>query len=122
MTRDIPLRLVSEQNAREHWRVRDKRARAQRGLVALVLRGACADARKALSRGQVVVVTLQRLMGPRARAFDAHDNLPANFKHVADAIAEDVLGVKDNDRRLVWQYADQVRHPTHAVRVTVEAR
>jgi hypothetical protein len=61
-------------------------------------------------------VTLTRLGG---RKLDAHDNLRAAFKYLADAIAE-WLGVDDGDERLVtWSY-DQKPGGPYGCRVTIE--
>lgn len=95
----LPMRTVSENNAREHWRARAARRKAQRATVALAVRvhlGIC----------RVVppcVVTLTRI-SPSA-GLDS-DNLQGSQKAVRDAVA-DALAVNDNDSRVEWRYAQR---------------
>lgn len=90
----LPIKTVSEANSHQHWRVRQKRAKAHR------------EAMIVLSLGDLpplpVVVTLTRLS---PRALDS-DNLPTATKHIRDGIA-DRYGVKDNDPRIQWCYAQE---------------
>lgn len=94
------LRLRAPQNGSHGaWQTRWRDAKQQR-----------ADVRTHLLATQLrppalpVVVTLTRVA---PRPLDAHDNLPASFKHVADGVA-DYLGTKDSDPRITWRY-DQCR-------------
>lgn len=93
----LPMRIKSESNGSHgHWQSRNAAVKAQRRSVAWCL----APHRKP---ALPVVITLERI-GPRK--LDAHDNLPRAFKAVADQVAE-WLGVKDNDPRLTWRYAQR---------------
>lgn len=87
----VPLRLVSETNQREHWRVRAKRRKAQREATQWAWR-------------------MQRVLGPMPsppctvtitrcapRMLD-DDNAVGSVKGVRDELA-DILGVNDNDSR-----------------------
>lgn len=89
----IPVRTVSEANAHQHWRVRQRRAKLQRRQVWLhlfpLLRG----------RGKPVRVRLTRLS---PRKLDS-DNLAGAFKHVRDEIAG-ILGFDDRDDAVTWEY------------------
>lgn len=66
-----------------------------------------------------VVVTLIRIA---ARALD-DDNLAYSFKAVRDGVA-DGLGVRDNDPRVTWRYAQAkpAKGAPPAIEIAVEAR
>lgn len=101
MTVAVPipgLRLVSEANAHQHWRVRQRRAKDQRNLVALVLRGTVTSYMMAVAP---LVVTITRVAP--SRGLDS-DNLAGSAKHVRDQIAAE-LGVDDRDDRVSWHVA-----------------
>ncbi len=103
---ELPLRIESVANRREHWSKRAQRTRSHRfaALAVPVHPLPC-------------VVTLTRVA---PRALDG-DNLQSGFKALRDGIA-DRLGVADNDPRVEWRY-DQVRGRAkeYAVRVRIEA-
>lgn len=90
---ELPLRIESVANKREHWSVRNRRAQAHK-LAALAVP----------IHPLPCVVTLIRVA---PRQLDSHDNLRTGFKALVDGIAAR-LGVKDNDPRVRWEY-DQVR-------------
>ena len=103
---ELPLRIESVANRREHWGDKARRAKAHR-LAAL-----------AVPRHPLpCVVTLIRVA---PRKLD-DDNLQSGFKALRDGIA-DRLGVDDADPRVTWKY-DQVRGRAkeYAARVRVEA-
>jgi hypothetical protein len=95
MTLLIPHRLPSAANERLHWRVKAKRTRAQRELVAVYIGG---KPRPTLP----VVVTLTRIA---PRALDG-DNLQGAFKAMRDEVAK-WLGVPDNHPSIRWEYAQR---------------
>lgn len=105
MTRDVsiclPIRTVSLSNQREHWRVRAKRAKEQRGLVLAALLRVLHG--RGWSDAERVTVRLTR-MSPRG--LDS-DNLQGALKSVRDGVA-DALGWDDGDERFTWEY-DQVK-------------
>lgn len=102
---ELPIRVESVANLREHWSVRAKRAKEHR-LAALAV----------APHPLPCTVTLVRI-GPRA--LDS-DNLQSGFKALRDGIA-DRLGVKDNDPRITWRYDQERGKPRqYAVRVTIE--
>jgi len=84
------LRLVSEANAHEHYRVRVARVREQHRVVSLVI-----GARRAPPLP--LAVTIVRVA---PHALDT-DNLQGSGKHVRDALAK-WIGVDDRDPRVVW--------------------
>lgn len=108
----VPLRVHSEANGSHgHWSVKAARVKNQRHTVAWSLRP---HAKPALP----VVVTLVRIA---PRKLDAHDNLPRSFKAVVDQIAE-WLGIKDNDPRVRWQYAQRSQGPgVYACEIVIES-
>jgi hypothetical protein len=87
---ELPIRLDSVANLREHWAVRHKRAKAHR-MAALAIK----------PHPLPCVVTITRIA---PRRLDEHDNLPRACKALVDGIA-DRLGVKDNDTRVEWRYS-----------------
>ena len=98
MTVAVPIpgmRLVSEANAHTHWRARQKRAKEQRNLVALVLRRTVSPMMMLAAPLEVIVTRIAPSSG-----LDS-DNLQGSAKHVRDAIAE-ILGIDDRDERVRW--------------------
>jgi hypothetical protein len=89
MTFELPLRLESLSNVREHWAVRHKRAKAHRKAAYLTCK----------AHPVPCVVTITRIA---PRALD-DDNLRHAVKAVRDGIA-DRLGVDDRDPRVKWRY------------------
>ncbi len=117
---ELPIRLVSESNARSRW-ARVKRTTSAREFVQLAL---AAKYGPFPANGLPVVVLVTRV-GPNA--MDAHDNLRVACKALVDGIAKH-LGVDDADPRVTWQYA-QVKPPfggiaarRHGVRIEIEPR
>jgi crossover junction endodeoxyribonuclease RusA len=98
---EVPVRTVSELNAREHWARRHKRRAQQRQTVGLVVVGMLAG-----SKPLPCVVVLTRLAP--SKGLDG-DNLVSSMKAIRDGVA-DALGVDDADPRVTWQY-DQRRSP-----------
>lgn len=86
----LPVRAVNGSNQREHWRVRDQRAREHKHAALMV---------KPVALPVIVILTR---FGPRK--LDT-DNLAISCKHVRDGIAAR-LGVDDGDESKVrWEYA-----------------
>lgn len=108
----MPLRLVSEANAHEHWRARQKRAKEQRTLARMTLIRELRSAKFELP----IRVTLTRIAPNRLDS----DNLAGSGKHVRDGVA-DALGVNDRDDRVEWIVQQERGAPrTYGVRVRVE--
>lgn len=108
MIAEAQIRLVNLANSREHWATRARRAKAQRGLAAMLF----AD----LPRPQLpLIVTITRIA---ARKMDT-DGLAISAKHVRDGIA-DWLRVDDGSDQITWQYAQERGKPKqYAVRVEI---
>lgn len=115
VTFTLPVKTVNEKNSSEHWRYRQKRAKAHRASATWGLHCALRDG--VIWRLQPPwVVTCTRLS---SGVLDAHDGLPAALQHVVDGIA-DALGIPDNDPRVTWRYAqEKCKRGRYAVRVTV---
>jgi hypothetical protein len=106
---EIPVRTVSENNRREHWAPKAERASLHRGTARLLVRSYCADV------GLPVVVQMARVA---PRELD-DDNLRGALKAIRDGNA-DAFGVKDNDPRIEWRYAqERGKRKSYAVRVTI---
>ncbi len=110
----LPIRLVSEANAHEHWRNRQKRAKAQRT-------SAWAHVRSQLAYPNVValpaVVEITRIA---PRALDS-DNAVGSAKHIRDGIAE-ALGLDDRDPRVTWVVHQERGAPRYyGVRIEISA-
>lgn len=102
---ELPLRIESVANRREHWATRARRTKVHR-LAALAVP----------QHPLPCVVTLIRVA---PRALD-DDNLSSGFKALRDGIA-DRLGVKDNDPRVTWRYGQvKGKAKEYAARVKVE--
>lgn len=93
--------LPSTANLREHHMSRANRAKCQRKTAATE----CARAKRV---PMPLTVMLTRL--GKQRLDD--DNLAHAFKAVRDGVA-DALGIKDNDPRVQWLYAQEKRPPGH---------
>lgn len=109
----IPIKTVSELNAREHYMQRAKRRKREKSFVyvyVLPLRQTGITAPCA--------VTLTRVAP--SRGLD-QDNLVSSMKAAIDAIAS-VLGIDDRDPRVTWSYLQRRGKPReYAVDVKVVA-
>lgn len=103
----IPIRTVSALNAREHWRARARRVKAEREATSWVLRGQEYPV-------PPCTVTMTRA-GPSNGLDD--DNLRGAMKGVRDQIAL-WLGIDDRDPRVTWGYG-QRRAKEWAVEVEI---
>ena len=64
-----------------------------------------------------VIVTCTRIS---PGSFDKHDNAVSCFKNFVDGIA-DALGIRDNDKRVTWRYAQEKSKPgRYVMRITLE--
>jgi hypothetical protein len=102
---ELPLRIESVANLREHWRKRAARAKGHK-LAALAVP----------VHPLPCVVTLTRIA---PRELD-DDNLQSGFKALRDGIAAR-LGVDDRDPRIRFQYRQQKGPPkVYAARVDIQ--
>lgn len=77
------LRVVSEMNARGHWRTRERRKAEQQTAVALALSQLGTDARDRLRSAALITVRFTRIGGRRLDT----DNACSAFKFVRDRVA-----------------------------------
>lgn len=111
------LRIVSEQNVREHWTTKARRARLQKELVTVALVQVDSEVRNALRASPRIVVRFTRFGGKRMDT----DNLTGGFKHVRDQVAK-WLGRDDSpDSGISWAEPSQVPSRKPGVRITLEA-
>lgn len=113
---DVPLRIISAANTREHWAAKARRVKQQRGTAKVVTR-------TWLRRQPMQApyeVTLTRVRPPRGRPLD-DDNLAAALKACRDGVA-DALGVDDGDRSRVRFVVAEEAGAAWAVRIKVEGR
>ena len=101
---EVPIRIESVANLREHWAAKAKRSREHRTAVWYSL--------KATRAPHVVpcTVTLTRIA---PRTLDT-DNLASGCKAARDGVA-DWLMVNDADPRVTWAYAQQTGAPKQYV-------
>lgn len=89
---ELPLRIESVANLREHWAVKARRTKQHRHLACALVPG----------HALPCVVTLTRIA---PRALD-DDNLRSGLKAVRDGVA-DRLGIDDRDPRVKWRYGQR---------------
>lgn len=107
----LPIRLVSEANAHEHWRSRQRRAKAQREAAYVLIR-------YALSHSPVAIPATVTITRIAPNMLDS-DNCVGSAKHVRDGIA-DALGVNDRDPRVTWVVRqERGRSKEYAVKVVI---
>lgn len=97
---EVPIRIESTPNLREHWTVRSKRAGKHKLAAHLSLKAAKAP------WALPCIVTLTRVA---PRELDT-DNLAAGCKALRDGVAL-WLTVDDADERVEWRYAQQKGGP-----------
>lgn len=100
----IPVKVVSELNARGHWGARHRRFKGQAAAVraAWLTSPLAWWGGKALKLYLPLTVTLVRLGG---RPLDG-DNLAGAFKAVRDELAH-LIGCDDADPRITWEYRQE---------------
>ncbi len=114
---DIPIRVVSEANQREHWRTKAKRAKSQRMIGRLYGNSKVNALRKELILRDGAIITFTRV----AFQLMDDDNLAGASKAVRDGVC-DALGMKDGPKSgLTFRYAQEQGPPKiYAVRVCIE--
>lgn len=96
---ELPLRLMSEANQREHWAAKAKRTKLHRATCRMAVR---CYVPTTLPRDFTIVCKFTRL-GPRQ--LDG-DNLQGACKAARDGVA-DAFGLDDGDNRWIWGYAQE---------------
>ena len=102
----IPIKIASEANNNDHWRVKSKRHKIQKAIVRSYMRTLRIPPLPA-------TVTMTRYA---PRPYD-DDNIRSAFKYVRDSVSEHILeevdgkkyqaGRADNDPRLTWAYVQE---------------
>lgn len=95
----LPLKIVSESNSTEYWRVKHARHKTQKFAVKISMLSA------RIPQELPVIVTMTRL----ARGKLDSDNLQGAFKWIRDQIADHFIpglkpGRADSDPRITWEY------------------
>lgn len=108
----LPIRTISEANPTEHWRVRHKRHKSQKSMVALILRPHC---------DKLKLPCHIKLTRFAPRNLDRHDNLPMSMKYILDTCCAYITGDHrpgraDDDERITVSY-DQVFSSTYGVKI-----
>ena len=103
----LPIHIVSEANAREHWRVVAKRKAAHREIARTMLQ------KYASPKAQPITVVLTRI---GKKTLDG-DNLQGGFTATRNGVA-DWLGIDDGSSLLTWRYA-QKKGKQYAAHVAV---
>lgn len=118
---EVPLKLVSGMNAREHWGSAAHRAAKQRKAGEVACANALLAWRLKQSKGQdAIPFPLFVLITRRGKQKLDSDNLAISGKHVRDGIA-DALGVDDGDEsKVTWNYR-QEHSPRYSARVEIES-
>jgi hypothetical protein len=118
----IPMRTYSESNRREHWAVKARRVKEQRGLVAMCYRGCITSTTRQIIFFHVhkpakLTITLTRL----GKKLMDDDNLARSFKAIRDELSQQ-LGVDDGDKRLRWRYKQRLTKSNYAVEIEIEPK
>jgi hypothetical protein len=108
-TYEIPVKTISECNARGHWRVKNKRVQEQRSLAAMVTNT------EVECKAKPTRITLTRINRTRHR-LDV-GNLAVSMKAVQDGVC-DALGIDDGDPAIEWGYR-QEQGEAYGVKVEV---
>ena len=107
---ELDIKTVGGLNAREHWRKRAQRVKAERNY-------ACLAVKNRIRPPLPCVVTFTRLS---AGMLD-DDNLQGAFKAIRDGVA-DAFGLADNHPLLTWRYRqERCKRGVYGVRIELEA-
>ena len=104
----LPIKTVTGLNAREHWRVRAKRVKAERAITASIVKPFCT----------VCIVRMVRL----SPSLCDDDNLQGACKAIRDEIAK-ICGVDDGPSGpITWVYAqEKCKRGQYGVRIEMLA-
>lgn len=111
----IPVRVISEANQREHWTVKNRRKKEQQVTTAVAFLNN-------VRRSNINFPCVVKLTRIAPKALDS-DNLAGSFKHVQDEIARK-LGIDDGDAgKVIWEYAQMpVRIRQYSVKVEITTK
>jgi len=101
-TIEIPIKLVSEANVKQHWAIKHKRAKVQEMLIKYEMRG--------MKIPLPCTVTLIKCGGRRMD----YDNLLYAFKKIRDTIADQLIpnlaaGRADDSELITWIYKQDLK-------------
>lgn len=106
---ELPIRIESVANKREHWGAKARRTKVHRNAALAI---------PAWTLPSLPCTVILTRVAPRK--LDG-DNLQSGFKALRDGIA-DRLGIADNDPRVRWQYRQAKGKPKeYAARVEFQA-
>ena len=112
----LPIKTASESNSTEHWTVKSKRHKLQKGWI----KWAFHQDKPIIAMPCTIVVTR---IAPRA--LDCHDNLPMSLKWVCDSIADNLFpgkaaGRADDCKDIKWEYRQEKGKPReYAVKIEI---
>lgn len=103
----LQIKTVSEANCSQHWRLKQKRHKAQQKMITIKF---LQERPKFTFPIHIKLTRISRL------SLDAHDNLPCSMKYIVDAIAAHLTqdfrsGQADSDKRITWEYAQEKGAP-----------
>jgi hypothetical protein len=108
-TFEVPIKIQSTANLREHWAVKYKRVDSQKSATAY-----------RFPKRELRPLLKVKLVRVSPRELD-DDNLRSALKSVRDAVAS-CLRVDDKSPLVTWEYGQEKGEPRqNAVRITVEA-
>jgi hypothetical protein len=111
---EIPLKVLSEANTSGSWQVRYNRAKKQKKIIKMML-----------ARCDCKPPCLVKLIRISPRKLDSHDNLPASFKFVIDAISDYLIpglrpGFADGSEQIKWEFDQEKGEPkTNKIRIEI---
>ncbi|WP_293000060.1 hypothetical protein [Nevskia sp.] len=108
---ELPLKVISALNAREHHMARSRRVKAERKAVGLVLQ----------SKPRPALPISVHLVRRSPRTLDSHDNLCSAFKGTVDEIAR-VFGIDDRSDLMSVTYAQEKTKAAHGIRIVIASR
>lgn len=113
----LPIKIVSELNLRENWRVKHARHKKLLNLICIAF----------LSQRQAITLPcIVTLIRESARSLD-EDNLMGAFKSIRDYVADQIIpgramGQADHDKRIKWLYMQKKSLPKqHSCRIVIES-
>lgn len=113
---EIPMKIISEANTSSHWAAKGARVKKVKKIIKMML-----------ARCDVKPPCLVKLTRVAPRKLDEHDNLPAAFKYVIDAIADFLVpgkapGFADSCKDIKWELCQEKGEPkTYQLRVEIYA-
>lgn len=111
---NIPIKIISEANRREHHMAKYRRVKRQQMITMAFCLQNLGYIRKWPGRYKI---TFTRIIGKRGKKFDEGDNLNVSFKAIRDALTR-YMRIDDGSDRLEWSYGQERGDIAH-VRVEI---